>query len=119
MDLVRDLLDKAVFDRNGREMGRVDGIVLEQGNGGPPRIAAIEIGPTVLAYRIRPSLARWADAFERAWGVGDGRPVRIAARDITKIDEDITVDVAIGQTAAEAVEQKLRRFLRKFAPNRR
>ena len=28
MDLVRDMLDKKVVDRNGREMGRVDSIVL-------------------------------------------------------------------------------------------
>ena len=33
MDLVRDLLDKLVVDRNGREMGRVDGIVLDHRDG--------------------------------------------------------------------------------------
>jgi sporulation protein YlmC with PRC-barrel domain len=37
MDLVRDLLDKKVVDRNGREMGRVDGIVISIRAGAAPR----------------------------------------------------------------------------------
>ena len=38
MDLVCNLLDKRVVDRNGRAMGRVDGIALEQRPGQPPRV---------------------------------------------------------------------------------
>ena len=62
MDLVRDLLDKKVVDRNGREIGRVDSVVLENGRHGPVRVSAIEIGPAVLAYRPVPpstTTARW------------------------------------------------------------
>ena len=36
MDVVRDVLDKNVVDRNGREMGRVDGILLDH-EPGPAR----------------------------------------------------------------------------------
>ena len=53
MDLIRDLLDKKVSDRNGREMGRVDSVILDVRDGAPPRVAAIEIGPAALAYRVR------------------------------------------------------------------
>ena len=60
MDLVHDLLDKKVVDRNGREMGRVDSIVLDIRAGAPPRVAALEIGPRVLASRISPKGVRFA-----------------------------------------------------------
>jgi hypothetical protein len=114
MDLVRDVLDKAVVDRNGREMGRVDGIVLEAGAGGPPRVAALEIGPSVLAYRLRPVLARWIEAAERAWGVDEGRPVRITTDDILRVELEVTADVAVGQTGAENIELRLRRWVRRI-----
>jgi hypothetical protein len=111
VDLVRDLLDKPVFDRNRRAMGRVDGIVLELRDDRPPRVDRVEIGPAVLVSRLRPGLARWVEAFERAWGVADRRPVRISASDIIHVGRDVTVDVSIGQTGAENVEHKLRRLL--------
>jgi hypothetical protein len=114
MDLIRDILDKAVVDRNDREMGRVDGIVLDLHPGRQPRVAALEVGPSVLAYRLRPALARWVEAFERAWGVDEGRPLRIATRDILRIELDIKVDVAVGQTGAENIEMRLRRWIRRI-----
>jgi hypothetical protein len=114
MDLVRDVLDKAVVDRNGREMGRVDGIVLETRTGSPPRVATLDIGPSALAYRLSPALARWIEAAERAWGVDDGRPVRISTGDVLRVEIDVTVDVAVGQTGAENVEMRLRRWVRRI-----
>jgi len=69
MDLVRDVLDKRVVDRNGREMGRVDRIVLELRDGQPPRVAAFEIGPSALATRVHPRLGRWVEALEHAVGL--------------------------------------------------
>ncbi len=61
MELIHDLLDKDVLDRNGRTMGRVDGIVIEVRESAPPRVVCIEIG---------------AAALERACGVEEGRPLR-------------------------------------------
>jgi hypothetical protein len=114
MDLVRDVLDKAVVDRNRREMGRVDGIALDARAGSPPRVAALEIGPTVLAHRLWPPLARWVEAVERAWGVDEERPVRVTTGDVLRFELDVTVDVAVGQTGAENVEQRLRRWVRRI-----
>ena len=114
LDLVRDVLDKAAVDRNGREMGRVDGIAIEARAGGPPRVAALEIGPSVLAYRLWPALARWVEAVERAWGVDDERPVRITTADILRVELAITVDLAIGQTGAENIELRMRRWVRRI-----
>jgi sporulation protein YlmC with PRC-barrel domain len=111
VELVRDLLDKLVLDRNGREMGRVDGIVLELRDGTAPRVAALEIGPSVLGTRLHPVIGRFVAGIEQAFGVAVGRPVRIAFSDVTEIATDIKVDLSIGETAAGNVEQRLRAWI--------
>ena len=111
MDLVRDVLDKEVVDRNGREMGRVDSVVLEIRDDGPPRVTAIELGPAVLAYRVLPILGRCAAALELAFGIAEGRPLRIAFGNILDISNRVKVDVAVGETVAARVEQRLRSWV--------
>lgn len=54
MHLVRDLLEKGIVDRQGREIGRADSVVLALGRGAP-RVARIEVGPAVLAERMWPT----------------------------------------------------------------
>jgi len=112
MDLVRDLLDKAVVDRNGREMGRVDGLLLDVTDDRPPRVTAIEIGPAVLAHRLHPALGRLAALVEELLGVAQERPVRIPLSEIKEVSSEITADVAIGATGAGNVEQLVRRLMR-------
>ena len=92
LDLVRDLLDTKVVDRDGREMGRVDGVVLEIGGGGAPRVAAIEIGAEVLFRRVRPFFGRWAAGVERALGIERGRPMRIPSYGGGRMGEQRTSD---------------------------
>ncbi len=111
MDLVRDLLDMKVVDRNGREIGRVDSIVLELREGAPPRIAALEVGPAVLASRISPVFGRIVSGIEHVFGVDEGRPLRIQVGSILDITDHVKVDVAAGQTCAAAVERYLRRWV--------
>jgi hypothetical protein len=112
MDLVHDLLDKAVIDRNGRDMGRVDGIVLSHRAGAAPRVVAFEVGPVVAAHRLGPIFGRWAAALEHAFGVDEGRPLRVGIADILGIHDHVKVDVAFGETSAATVEQRLRRWVR-------
>lgn len=111
MNLVRDILDKPVVDRNGREMGRADSVVLQLHDGSAPTVAAIEIGPAVLAHRLRPGLGPIVRAVEEACGVADGRPVRIPVADILDVDTELTVDRAIGDTGAANVERAVRRLV--------
>ena len=108
MDLVRDLLDKEVVDRHGREVGRVDSIVIEVRSMAPPRVTAIELGPDVLAHRVRPVFGRWMAALEHAFGIDDGRPLRIPFSDILDIGDRVKIDRAVGETAAATLERKLR-----------
>ena len=112
MDLVRDLLDKEVVDRHGREMGRVDSIVVELRDGAPPRVTAIELGPAVLAFRIHPSFGRWMAALEHALRIDEGRPLRIAFSEILDVHDHVKVDRAFGETAAATLERRLRELMR-------
>lgn len=111
MDLVCDVLDKRVIDRHGRVMGRVDGIALEHRDGKPPRVSALLVGPSALGHRLSPALGRWVEAIEHAFGIDQGRPVRIAFKQVLKGEPDIRVDLAVGDTSAGVVEQKLRRWI--------
>jgi sporulation protein YlmC with PRC-barrel domain len=58
MELVRDLLDKQVIDRNGAKMGRVDGIIAELQADGTAKVIAIEMGSLTMARRIGVRTAR-------------------------------------------------------------
>jgi sporulation protein YlmC with PRC-barrel domain len=118
MDLVRDLLDKAVVDRNGREMGRIDGLELDLVDGQPPRLAAILMGPAVLGDRLHPTIGRCVTAVEAWLRLGEGRPVRVETDDIAEIDRKVKLRLAIGETAAEAVEQRLRAWVLKIPGSR-
>jgi len=111
VDLIRDVLDKGVVDRHGREMGRVDSIVIALRPNRPPQVTAIEIGPAVLAYRVRPVLGRLMSAVEHALGIDQGRPLRIPFGDILGIHSHIKVDRAFGETVAATVEQRLRAWV--------
>ncbi len=111
MDLVRDLLDKHVVDRNGRDIGRVDRVVLDVRPGREPRVVAIELGPEVLAERVRPIFGRLVAALEHVFEVDEGRPLRIAIGSIIGIHDHVKVDVAVGETVAAVVERRLRRWI--------
>jgi hypothetical protein len=108
MDLVRDVLDRTLVDRHGCEMGRVDSIILEVRDDGPPVVVAFEVGPAVLARRLHPVFGRWMAALEIALDVGAGRPLRIPFAAVITIHDHIKVDLAFGETAAATVEQRLR-----------
>jgi len=114
MDVVRDVLNKPVVDRNGREMGRVDGILMEVPAGEAPRLTEILIGPSALGYRLHPTLGRWIAAIEYAFGVAHDRPVRIEFTGPSEIARQIQSDLAISETAADAVERRLRAWIAKI-----
>lgn len=62
MDLVRDVLDVRLVDRNGQGLGRVDGILLRLRDDAPPQFVAMQVGAVVAARRIHPraaDLVRW------------------------------------------------------------
>jgi hypothetical protein len=111
MKLVRDLLDGRMVDRHGRPLGRVDGLVLEQPDGAPPRVVCFESGLVTLARRLHPRLARWMRAVERRLGVSEGDPVRFPIQALRDVGVDVKLDVAAGETGARRWEKWLRKHV--------
>lgn len=111
IDLIHDLLDKEVVDRHGRALGRADSIVIALRPNRPPEVTAIEIGPAVLAYRVRPFLGRLMSGVEHVLGIDEGRPLRIPFSDILGLQKHIKVDRAFGETVAARLEQRLRAWI--------
>jgi sporulation protein YlmC with PRC-barrel domain len=112
MELVGDLQDKKVVDRNGRELGRVDRVVLEVRAGEPPCVVAIELGIGVLGSRLGVVAGGLLQGLEHALRIDAGRPYRIPLTAVLSIDDVVKVDVAAGDTPALALEQRLRAALR-------
>jgi sporulation protein YlmC with PRC-barrel domain len=104
MKLGRDILDQQVIDAAGRQMGKVDGIVLELGEGGTARVAAVVVGGTTLLWRVHAGLAAWV---ERGLG-GHGHPTRIPWPRVVKIGIDVKVDVDAERTPAFRWERWVR-----------
>jgi sporulation protein YlmC with PRC-barrel domain len=92
----RDILDQQVVDAEGRLMGKVDGVVLEQHQDGEAHVAGILVGGTTLLWRLHRGLARWA---EGKLG-GEGRITFVPWSKVRKIGVDIKVDVEAPRTPA-------------------
>ncbi len=108
MDAIRDVLDNQLVDREGRKMGKIDGLILEVRDGQPPRLLSIELGPTTLAQRLHPRLGKWARAISGKWGRRKASPVRIPFSKVVDIGIDVDVDVDACETSAFAWEDWLR-----------
>lgn len=108
LHLVRDVLDKQMADGRSEPMGRVDGLVLIDSPGRPPRVTCLESGPTVLARRLHRRLGRWARAAARRWGVRRGKPVRIDWRKVKAVGLEVELDLDVHDTKALALEYWLR-----------
>jgi sporulation protein YlmC with PRC-barrel domain len=105
LDLVRDVLDKQMIDRTGRRCGKVDGIVLEVGDG-PPRVVGMEIGGGTLARRFGPRLGRWAAALARWCGLR-GQPYRIPWFRVRHIGLEVSLDLDARRSGLDAAERML------------
>ena len=116
MDVIRDVLDNQIVDRNQRKMGKVDGIIIEPRDGHPPRLTYLETGATTLAQRFHPRLGNWVAAIERRWGAKNSEPYRIPWSKIRNIGIDVEVDLEAEQTSALAYEQWLREHVIKRIP---
>src|SRR6478735_9350119 len=102
------MLDQQVVDRNGVELGRVDSIIFELRDDGPPIVAAIEIGFVTLARRVHPFLGRCASALELIADVGANRPVRVPFSKIIDLEPDVRLDLTSSELATLAFEHKAR-----------
>jgi sporulation protein YlmC with PRC-barrel domain len=100
MDLVRDVMDQKLLDREDCEMGRVDGLVMEIGEHSQPRITHIQIGGTTPWMRLHPAFARLSARLARMWGPKRTEPVRIPWSRVMTVGRDIKLDVRVRETGA-------------------
>ncbi|UCI10523.1 hypothetical protein [Mesorhizobium sp. B1-1-8] len=109
MQLLRDILDKQVVDRENVKVGKVDGLVAELRPGKPPRVIAIELGSIALARRLGPRPGRWtARLAARLSGKRQARPHRIAWNKLRDIGVDIEFDIDVRRTRIFAWQDWLR-----------
>jgi hypothetical protein len=111
LNVVRDLLDKQMLDRNGCEMGRVDGLVFELPENGQPRLVRIEAGGTVLAARVGKWLVRPLRKLEHVWGPHRIIPVKISWKRVEKLGRDVHLGLDAEETTALAWEKWLDKML--------
>lgn len=116
MDLIRDVLDNQLVDRNQQNMGKVDGIVMEYKEGEPPRLAYIEVGLPTLARRLHPRLESWVSAIEEKWGDKHQKSSRIPWSKVRDVGIDVEVDVEAQNTPTLGYEQWLRAHIIKRIP---
>jgi hypothetical protein len=106
--LISEVLDELLEDVNGRNAGRIDGIVLEIRDDKPPRVAYVEISPITLLARFNRRLANWYARFDRRFGPGRGAPFRIAWSRITRSGPTLQTDLNVESTPIMAFEDWLR-----------
>jgi hypothetical protein len=115
--LVRDLLDKQLVDSRHDPLGRVDGIVLAAPQEGPPWVACLESGPTVLARRLGRRSGKWARALARRRGLRGGQPVRTDWRSVTRIGLELELDAAADQMPFLVLEHWLLHRILRHVPS--
>jgi sporulation protein YlmC with PRC-barrel domain len=93
MKLISSVLDQQIVDSEGRNFGKVDGVVLELSNDGLPRVAFLELGGPVLARRLGKRFERWAMKANRFFGIRREPRYRIPWEKVLDVGIDISVEI--------------------------
>ena len=119
MLLVRDVLDKQLLDRQGNRMGKVDGLVLERGTDGPPRVLYLEVGAVTLAHRLGARIGRWASRLAQRLAPVHHESYRIPWTRVRGVTLEVTVDEAVEETRGKVLEDWLREHVGERIPGSR
>ena len=105
--VVRDVLDKKILDKECCEVGRVDGIVLQFPEDGPPRLVRLEIGGEILAARVAHWLVRPTRWLAEHFGPRRSAIVPIEWKQVQGIGRDLELTIEADETEALAWEHWL------------
>lgn len=111
MHLIRDVLDKKLFDRDNCRMGRVDGLIMRVPEHGQPRITHISIGGRPLAGRIGSRTATLSRKVAEHFGPKRIAPVLIPWKAVTTAGRDIHLDVDAEESGAMAWEKWIEKHI--------
>jgi len=107
--LFRDVLDNQIIDRNGRQGGKVDGIVAELRSDGRLELVAIECGMAELTRRLHPRLGDLVAALGRRMGIRGEETHRIPLSKVRNVGINVDVDFDATTTPIYDWEHWLRR----------
>jgi hypothetical protein len=116
MNIVHDVLDKLLVDRNEDPMGRVDGLMIAVDGDNPPRVTTIECGAPVLGDRLHPRIGRIVRAIGRRFGLRRGQPIRIAWSKVKSIGIEVKLDTEADRSASLKWEHWLREHVMRYIP---
>jgi len=111
LQLFRDVLDKQLKDREQCKIGRVDRLVLEIGDGKPPRVTRIEVGVAALAARLGERFGKWVAGAGRKRGQKHREAYRIPWSKVTDVGLDVVVSLDSKRTELAETDRYLRERL--------
>lgn len=100
LPLVRDVLDKQVYDVNSLRVGKVDGIILHVRANRPPRVVALELHLPTAVGRAWWRLAAWLEALQRWLAPDLAKPTHIQFERVVRTGIDVHVDIDAKRTNA-------------------
>jgi hypothetical protein len=109
LPLVRDVLDKQIYDANKLRVGKVDGIVLLLRQDRPPRVLALECDPSVAWRRVSRRIGDWIERVQRWLAPDVAGPTRIVFDHVVGSGIDVTVDIDANKTNAYVWETWLKK----------
>jgi hypothetical protein len=89
-----EILDRQLVDPDGMMAGKVDDLLLELHDDGPPVVTDILAGPGALARRIGGRVGRWIASVHARLHPGSGDPARISFGVVGRIDDHVTLIVS-------------------------
>ena len=93
LPLVRDVLDKQIYDANDVRLGKVDGVVLVPRRGRPPRVVAIETSMPTAWRRVWRRLGDWIERLQQWLAPELAGPTRIGFERVIHSGIDVNVDI--------------------------
>ena len=84
LPLVRDVLDKQIYDVNHEKVGKVDGIVLIPRQGRPLRIAVLQSDMPTAWRRVWERLGDWVEQLQQKLAPDLANPTRIAFEHVVR-----------------------------------
>lgn len=111
LNIVRDVLDMQLLDRDKHLLGRADGVVIEIRDGQQPRVVYLEMGAVTLSRRLGRAGAWLADkiaSIGRSPHSGARPPFRIAWDKVREVEHvNIVIDIDAESSRAFAWERWL------------
>jgi hypothetical protein len=109
LPLVRDVLDKQIYDANDVRVGKVDGLVLMPRQGRPPRVVALETSMPAAWRRVSRRLGDWVERFQHWLAPDLASDTRIRFEHVVHTGIDVNVDIDATKTTAFVWEDWIRK----------